>query len=235
MEAVSLKTTSLRITATSVSYVALTGANMCQTIIRCVFIQVLLKKNPNCCSPCMTSEELVTYQKKNLPGCSGYTLVFEPSLFSSSVVVYSILFPLFLLQVLHWNLQRRPVKDPGRRWNQGHDGGSGLRWQGENLLGGLSLPPEGPWDRAAVRSAQRQRLEPDIFFRFLFSYPHLSDLLMRAAARAVCAGMEKHGRKRLSRDQRVSFICPANRSTRLQFIIPDNNRQQLLPNTIVKE
>uniref|UniRef100_A0A3P8VW83 NAD(P)H oxidase (H2O2-forming) n=1 Tax=Cynoglossus semilaevis TaxID=244447 RepID=A0A3P8VW83_CYNSE len=46
--------------------------------------------------------------------------------------------------------------------------------------------------------------------------------------------MEKHGRKRLSRDQRVSFICPANRSTRLQFIIPDNNRQQLLPNTIPK-
>lgn len=28
----------------------------------------------------------------------------------------------------------------------------------------------------------------------------------------VCAGMEKQGKKRLSRDQRVSFICPANRS-----------------------
>lgn len=28
----------------------------------------------------------------------------------------------------------------------------------------------------------------------------------------VCAGMENQGKKRLSRDQRVSFICPANRS-----------------------
>lgn len=62
-----------------------------------------------------------------------------------------------VLQVFHWNLQRCPVKEPGRRRHQGHDGGCRLWWQGENLMGGLPFPLAGPREWASVCSTQCQR------------------------------------------------------------------------------
>lgn len=53
----------------------------------------------------------------------------------------------------------------------------------------------------------KEEAHEDVFFKSSSLWP----CLLNYCVSAVGAGMEKQGRKRLSRDQRVSFISPANR------------------------
>lgn len=111
-------------------------------------------------------------------------LFFTASFFSAWWFVFN---PVYVLQVFHWDLQRCSVKEPGRGRHQGHDAGRGLWQQGENHMGGLSFPPAGPRQGAAVCSTQCQRLEKVLSEKILFlnsHRPHSDESVRRLC---VCA------------------------------------------------
>lgn len=158
----------------------------------CVCVQGLQRKNPNSCFLWTTLAKLVSYQKKNLPGCSGLVFPF----FLRVHHIYSVCFmghfqPFDELQVFHRNFQRCSFKESGRGRHQGHDAGRGLWWQGENLMGGLSFSAAGSREGAAVCSAQCQRLEK-VLFKSILIFLTLSD----AVVCLTCAqGWRNRGRR----------------------------------------
>lgn len=87
-------------------------------------------------------------------------------------------------------------------------------------MAGFPFPPARPREGAAVCPAQCQRSEKFGVKTFLFILISLT----LSDEMNVCAGMEKQGKKRISREQRVSFICPGNRSAnRLRSLIQITN------------
>lgn len=175
--------------------------------------QGLLRKNPNWCSPWTTSVEPVSCPKKNLPGCSGLiTYCFVLFLLASDLFRFLIWYSFLLMccrsfiEISNGGLSKSQAEDGIKAMMKaaGFDDKEKISWEDFHFL-----------LQDHEKELQFAQLNVKGCTKFCvikcFFYPPLTDLLWWISASAVCAGMEKQGKKRLSRDQRVSFICPTNR------------------------
>lgn len=77
--------------------------------------------------------------------------------------------------------------------------------------GGIFIPSWRTTKRSCSLLNSMSKVWTSLALDLHLSSPSFLDLIWAKAVSVLWTGMEKQGRKRLSRDQRVSFILPANR------------------------
>lgn len=175
----------------------------------CVWLQGLQRKSPSWCSPWTTSVELVTYQKKNLPECSGFISAYLSVVAAAQSFLCRVFFtPLIdcrsFIELSNGALSKKQAEDGIKAMMQaaGFDDKENISWADFHFLL-KDHEKELQFAQLNVKGWRKFKLG------FVLSLPWL--WLFTCVCVCVCAGVEKQEKKRLSQYQRVSFICPANR------------------------
>lgn len=155
--------------------------------------------------------ELVTYRRRNSPGCSGFSnssFQFHFRTMSARLFYWVVLTVLMncrsFIEISNGVLSKAQAEDGITAMMQaaGFNSKEKISWRDfHSLL--KDHEKELQFAQLNVKGFGKFGLQ-DLYLSFPLLCPHLIHF-------CVCAGMEKQGSKRLSRDQRVSFILPANR------------------------